>query len=362
MAHGAWREGRSALRDPGVAGRLSLFERVRGWWHTGRLFSVLKTVALLPRAIHLAGVLDHAGVRRVHAHWASYPTTVALYLHRLTGLDFSFTAHAYDIYVAPSLLPEKIGRACAVVTCAEANQRYLVDRLGETVREKVAVCYHGVDLTRFHPRAAARVSRTPRLIACGQLEAYKGFEFLLFACALLRARGVDFSCRIVGEGPQRKRLESLGERLHLRDCVQLPGVLTHDELIPEMAGAALLVMPSIVLQGYGKRDVIPNVIVEAMAVGLPVVATDVGGITEAVRDGVSGTIVPPGDPEALADALAALLRDPARRAHLGRGALRHARRHFDRCANTARLAALLGFGAAEPEVLPGTLRLERVAP
>jgi glycosyltransferase involved in cell wall biosynthesis len=361
MAHGAWREGRSALSDPGVAGRLSLFERVRGWWHTGRFFSVLKTIALLPRAIHLAGVLDAAGVRRLHAHWASYPTTVALYLHRLTGIDFSFTAHAYDIYVAPSLLPEKIARARAVVTCAEANQRYLVEQLGEAVRDKIAVCYHGVDLTRFHPRAAGRTTRPPHLIACGQLEAYKGFEFLLHACALLRARGIEFTCRIVGEGPQRKRLESLCEELALRDCVQLPGVLTHDELIPEMAGAAVLVMPSIVLQGYGKRDVIPNVIVEAMALGVPVVATDVGGITEAVREGVSGTIVPPGDATALADTLATLLRDPARRARLGRGALQHARRHFDRRANTARLATLLDFVPAT-EAVSGELPLERVAP
>jgi len=249
-----------------------------------------------------------------------------------------------------------------VVTCAEANRRYLVDRLGDRVRDKIAVCYHGVDLTRFHPRAGARAARAPRLIACGQLEAYKGFEFLLSACALLRARNVDFACRIVGEGPQRKRLEALRDRLGLRDCVELPGALTHDELVPEMAGAALCVMPSIVLQGYGKRDVIPNVVVEAMALGLPIVATDVGGITEAVHDGVSGTIVPPGNPEALADALAALLRDPARRARLGQGALRHARRHFDRRANTARLAALLGFRPAEADVEPGCARLERVAP
>jgi glycosyltransferase involved in cell wall biosynthesis len=348
----AWlRDRRLAAGEAGVRGRLNLFERLRGRFHAGRFFILLKTLALVPRAVHLSEVLAAAGVERVHAHWASYPATVALLVRRLSGTAFSFTAHAYDIYMVSSMLAEKVSQACAVVTCADANRRYLERRLGAAARGKIAVCHHGVDLDRFRPRIHLTPARPARLIACGQLEAYKGFEFLLFACALLRHRGIPFSCRIIGEGPRRARLEWLRDRLGLREVVALPGAVTHDELVPEMARATICVMPSIVLSGYGKRDVIPNAVIEAMAMGLPVVAAAVGGIGEAIRDGVSGSIVPPGDAAALADALARLLADPALRARLARNALRHARRHFDRRANARRLVDLLrlaGSGAAVP--------------
>jgi glycosyltransferase involved in cell wall biosynthesis len=251
------------------------------------------------------------------------------------------------------MLREKVEHALAVVTCADANRRYLENQLGEVARGKVAVCYHGVDLQKFHPAAAAPPAKPARLVACGQLEAYKGFDFLLFACAALRERGVAFTCKIIGEGARRKRLEALRDSLGLGDVVELPGALTHDELIPEMARASVCVMPSIVLHGYGKRDVIPNVVVEAMAMGLPVVATSVGGIGEAIRDGFSGRVVPAGDPGALADAVAELLANPALRARYGRNALRHARRHFDRRANARRLVELLQL--VEPHATVGRL-------
>jgi len=342
-ASGGGRAQGPSVGAEGIPARMSLYERLRGKFHTGRLFTLAKNAMFIPVAVHLARRLRREGLHCLHAHWASHPATVALLINELTGIPFSFTAHAYDIYMTDFLLREKLSRASKVVTCAEANRRYIAATLGESAAEKVSVCYHGVDLARFQPGPARLSSAPPLLIACGNLEAYKGFEYLIEACAALRRWGIPFRCKIVGEGPRRRALEKRRDALGLTEVVSLPGAVTHEELLPELARADICVMPSVVLRGFGKRDVIPNIAVEAIASGVPVVASSVGGMAEAIEHGVNGYLVPQGDPDALARAIASLLSNPRQRRQMGKAGRERALRFFDRRKNAARLAQILGL-------------------
>ncbi len=337
----------------GVRANLSTYERLRGWLHTGGFFIRLKNLLFLPSAIHLAEVLTRDGVRAIHAHWASHPATVAFLVREIAGIDFTFTAHAYDIYMVDFMLKEKITQARQVITCAQANRSFLEAYCGPAPAEKISVCYHGVDLSRFKPGPARIPGELPLLIACGNLEAYKGFEYLIRACRLLRHQGVSFRCRIIGEGPRRPALEQLRDSCGLADLIELPGAVTHEELLPELGRADVCVMPSVILEGYGKRDVIPNIVVEAIAMGVPVVASAVGGMAEAVEDGVNGRLVPQANSQALAEAISTLLANPRERRRMGKAGVEIARGKFDRRANVEALARILGLEVQKPASAAG---------
>jgi glycosyltransferase involved in cell wall biosynthesis len=192
------------------------------------------------------------------------------------------------------------------------------------------VNYHGVDLKRFPPRAAAPVNEVPMILTCGRLEPYKGHHVLLEACAML-SRPVR--CVLVGEGPQRARLEQQAAALGIADRVELTGPLPQRELVKRYAQADLFVLASVIIERSGKRDVIPNVLAEAMAMAVPVVASDVSGVSELVTDGESGRLVPGNDTRALARVIDELLADPAQRQRLAAGGLAKVAAQFDRDRN-----------------------------
>ena len=178
----------------------------------------------------------------------------------------------------------------------------------------------------------------------------KGFDVLVRACAELAGRGVSFDCRIVGDGPVRAELEALIGRLGLSDCVRLEPARPQTELLDAYAEASVFALAPTV-QPDGDRDGLPNVIQEAMAAGVPVVSTTISGIPEVVHDGLTGDLVAPGDPVALADALQALLAEPERRHRLGEAARTYARHHCDlgKCIEPLEAAlrtALVDAGAA----------------
>jgi glycosyltransferase involved in cell wall biosynthesis len=305
---------------------------------------------LIPQAVYLGLRLEERGTPRLHAHWASYPATMGLVIHRLFGIPFSFTAHAYDIYMVPYLLRSKVNEADFVVTCAQVNARYLEQLAGDQASPNVVVNYHGVSLDRFRPvnRNGTSAPKLRTLVTCGRLEPYKGHHVLLQACARL---GPDVRCVIVGEGPQQGRLQALAAELGIAERVELTGPLPQAELARRYAEADVFVLASVVLERSGKRDVIPNVLAEAMAMELPVVATDISGIGELVTNGVSGRLVPPNDPEALAAVLRELLADPAQCRRLALGGRDKVRRDFDREINIKELAQLFLPGP-EPQSMP----------
>jgi glycosyltransferase involved in cell wall biosynthesis len=278
-------------------------------------------------------------------HWSSYPTTVALIVHWLFDIPFSFTAHAYDIYVVPRLLSVKINEAEFAVTCAKVNAEYLRRAAGTGSTARVIVNYHGVDLDRFPPRAAEPSGDVPYLVSCGSLQIYKGHHLLIQACSKLER---PFRLVIIGDGLQRANLEALARQLGIADRVTLTGPLSQADVAQWYAKAHVFVLASIAFDRTGKRDVIPNVLAEAMAMKVPVVATRISGIHELVEDGISGRLVTSGDPDALAAVLEELLANPAERQRLAEGGYRRVREIFDRKINIQELAALFAPDAVQP--------------
>jgi glycosyltransferase involved in cell wall biosynthesis len=295
----------------------------------------LRTVGHFALGVHVARLVREAGrVDHIHAHFVDRAALIALVVGRLLDRPYSATAHANDIYVRPVLLSEKLAEAKFVATCTKYNERHLRSVLGSGAERTVRCIYHGLDLPSYEPSGHPR-SR-PLLLSIGQLKEKKGLAYLLDACRLLGDRGVDFECEIVGDGPLRTELESRRDALSLGDRVRFLGTLAHDEVIARYADATVFVLPCVTARD-GDRDGIPNVILEAMAMGLPVVSTRHSGIPEAVDDGRTGDLVPPEDANALADALARLLADEARRERFGRAGRRRAKEIFDVEVNVQRL-------------------------
>lgn len=292
-----------------------------------------------------------------HAHFCHGPATVAMFVKWLTGSPFSFTAHAKDLYLTPpALLREKMREADFVVTCTAANHDYL-QRVGGDVTN-VHRIYHGTDLSLFRAAGERATSDPPLLLSVGRLVDKKGFDTLLRACALLRDRAVPYRCVIHGDGPSRPALEELRQRLGLEDRVQFPGSILQPELVGVYARATAFVLACRILDD-GDRDGLPNVLVEAMAMGLPVVSTSVSGIPELVVHDENGLLVPPQDPTALAAALQRLLGDRALQRRLGDRGRRTVHENFDLACTTQSLAQLFRSSLA---ARTSTRRVAEVAP
>jgi len=279
----------------------------------------------------------------IHAHFAHDPALVALLAHRLTGLPFSWTAHARDLYQIPD--PAILGRAReASVVVAECRRN--LDIIARVVGDKgppIELVYNGIDLGMFRPASTRTDNSVPLIVSVGRLVEKKGFDDLLRACALLAGRGVSFRCEIYGDGPCRAELEALRDRLGLGQQVDFCGTRTQMELLPVYQRADVFALTSRVTP-EGDADGVPTVIVEAMACGLPIVSTRVSGIPEAVAEGSNGLLAPAEDAGAISACLAELIGDPERRRRLGQAAADTAQR-FDRRAVAERLAALFGHAA-----------------
>ncbi|HZE20661.1 MAG TPA: glycosyltransferase, partial [Desulfobaccales bacterium] len=287
--------------------------------------------------VHLAGVMAAAGIGHIHAPWANGPATAAWVASTLSGIPFSFSGRAHDLYPPDGALKEKLTAAGFVRTNTRSNQRFLVD-LFPGLAGKVVNIYNGVSLTE---PAEPRSQPGPpfHLLALGRLVPKKGFAVLLAACRLLLDQGLDFRLTLAGDGPERRRLRELIHGQGLADRVSLAGAVPHREVARLMAQAHLLVMPSLIAPS-GDRDGIPNVVLEALFCGLPVLATAISGIPEVIREGDTGWLTSPGDPEALAQSITAALAAPAearRRAAQGRALVAE---EFDSQRNYGRLKAL----------------------
>lgn len=270
--------------------------------------SRIKTFIHFGEGVYAAHLLRQVPFDHVHAHFMDRAATVALIISRFLDVPYSLTAHASDIYVDPILLPEKMAEAKFVATCTEYNKSHL-EQFGEGLfNHKLFCIYHTLAVDEYNAQET-RKSETFLMLSVGQLREKKGFYYLLLACRILADRGYSFDCQIVGEGPQREYLESRIRELSLEDLVQLCGALPHRQVIEKYQQASLFVLPAI-LASDGDRDGIPNVILEAMTMDLPVVSTDHSAIPEVVEDGVNGLLVPPADEHALAEALEKLITNP----------------------------------------------------
>jgi colanic acid/amylovoran biosynthesis glycosyltransferase len=286
----------------------------------------------------IASLLSREGIGHVHAHFATSATSVALHLHELTGVSYSFTAHAKDIYrhsVESDSLERKLRSARFAVTVSDYNRRSLADLDGA---ERLVRIYNGLDLERFAPNGIGR-EEPPLVLAVGRLIEKKGFADLVRACSLLHGADVSFRCRIVGKGELEAELRALIAELGLDEHVELAGPIPRERLLAVYRRASVAVVPC-VIGADGNRDGLPTVAVEAMALGVPVVATEVTGIPELVENGRTGLLVPPHRPEALAAAIRRVLSEPDWAHALVRAGRGRVEREFDLEANVARLRSL----------------------
>ena len=248
------------------------------------------------------------GIEHIHAGWANGPATAAWVASRLSGIPFSFSARAGDIYPPDGALAEKMRAAAAIHTNNKANIAHLTATAPDAAA-KIRQIYNSLTLTG---RDVSPVHLEPpyRLLAVGRFCRTKGFDVLIDACSVLARRGFPFQLTLVGAGlPLPTALIRRRIRIHgLRARVFLPGFVSHDRMSELYAATDIFIMPSVV-HPSGDRDGIPNVIMEALAHRIPVVATDVCGIPEVVEDGVTGRLVAQRDPEAIADAVMALAAD-----------------------------------------------------
>jgi colanic acid/amylovoran biosynthesis glycosyltransferase len=298
--------------------------------------SRIRTILHFGLGVHVARLLrDQYQTDHIHAHFVDRAALVALIAGRLLNRPFSATAHAADIHVNPVLLAEKIGQAKFVASISHYGGTHLRAAVADGSLARIPCIYNGIEVRRYKPQEMPR--REPALLlSVGQLKQKKGFAYLIEACARLRDRGVEFDCEVVGEGPLGPALEGLIDRLALRDRVSLLGPLPHDAVMAKYAEATIFVLPCVT--GFdGDRDGIPTVILEAMAMGLPVVSTELSGIPEAVASGTTGLLVEPGDSKALADALEQILEDEESRKGLGLQGRRRVEERFDSDTNVKRL-------------------------
>jgi len=273
------------------------------------------------QAINLATVLQGRDIRHMHVHFASGATTVARLASAITGIPYSFTAHAVDIFhesVRDDDLQLKLQQAHHAVTISRFNLRYLRRRFPAST-SRLHLVRNGLELERF-PYRDPRPPETPlRLAAVGRLVEKKGFQHLLPAAAELLDRGVKLELRIAGTGILAEELEDSIGQLGLQDNVRLLGPQTQDQ-IHELLDSSDIFLAPCVVGADGNADGMPTVLLEAMATGVPCVSTSVTGIPEAIRNGSTGVLVRPGNPHALARAVQALASPGTDRVALARNA------------------------------------------
>ena len=308
------------------------------------------TIRHFLQAGHLAAtnLMQHSVVH-LHAHFCHTPASVAFFASELTGLPFSFTAHAKDIYISePEQLARKIKKARFVVTCTAYNARYLKDlAVSQGCRTPLHVIYHGIDLS-FFSFAPTPVPGPPyRILSIGRLVAKKGYDTLLKSLKRLDLAGLDFRFTLIGSGEMQPQITGMIRDLNLEQRVSLLGSLPHKDVINHYRQAHCFALASKVAPN-GDRDGIPNVLVEAMATGVPVVATKISAIPELVEDGATGVLVEPSDPDGMAAAIMDILRHPEKYGgHIARARSR-VEKDFDNRICVQRLHSLFKDALKEP--------------
>lgn len=313
-----------------------------------RAFSVMflrfnhKAVKRWLQSGRVAQLLEGTDIGHIHAHFSNAPTTVAMITGILLGLRFSITCHAKDVYADGRLHSlgffRNLTRANFVVCVSAKTKQDIIDAWPDLPPSKIHVIYNGLDLERFHRRFAEPRERL--ILAVGRLVEKKGFPYLLKACQLLRGRSVPFKCEIVGYGQMRKSIVNLVSALDLEDRVRLVGPLAQEELVAYYQRADVFCLPTIIASN-DDRDILPNVVKEAMAVGVPVVTTSIPAMEELVEHERTGLLAPPGNSPALAEALERMLGDREMGGRLADAGRQMIEERFDRRKNASQLMRLL---------------------
>ncbi len=309
----------------------------------GHIFSpkfLIRSLALLPKAAWMAQQAQVLGCGHMHAHFATHAALAGHVVHKLTGIPYSFTAHAHDIYVERPMLGRKMKAANFIVTISQFNRIYLQKLFGQDAASKTRVIHCGVDTESYSPMPS-RSSKdgVSRLVCIASLEEYKGHVYLVKACSLLARQGLRFRCGLIGGGVLERKLKELVHAEGLTDHIHFHGRLPQAEVREILAVSDLLVLPS-VITSRGKMEGLPVVLMEAMALETPVVTTGISGIPELVRHEKTGILVPEKDVEALAAGIRRQLENPEQAAAMARAGRRLVIQEFDLRKNADEIAAL----------------------
>jgi colanic acid/amylovoran biosynthesis glycosyltransferase len=265
----------------------------------------LMTILHFWQGVYAAHLLSSQEFDHLHAHFIDRAVVVALVVSRLLGKSYSLTAHANSIFTKKILIREKIVNARFMVTVSRYNKTYLLDNYPGLNPEKIHVLHPWVNLSSFVPPPTRPVSEHFRILSVGRLVEKKGHHDLIEACRLLKERGLDFECQVAGNGPLMSQLVKLVAQHNLNGRVRLLGGQPQSKVVQLLSSwADVFVLPCVIAKD-GDRDGIPVSLAEAMATELPVISTDIVGISELVQPG-TGSLVPPHDPAALAEALQAI--------------------------------------------------------
>lgn len=314
------------------------------------LFSFrMKRLVVFLKAAWIAKDLENQQIGLVHTHFAWLSAGAGWVISRLLDVPFTITTHAYDIYsIKNDLLPFTAAEAARVITISEENRRAMLKLAPGLPPEKISVIHCGIDLTFFQPDGSDHlaVEQPLRITSVGSLIEKKGHEVLIRACAVLKERGVDFACTIVGGGNLHDDLAALIHGLDLADRVSLAGTQPQPWVKQRLSQSDIFVL-SCVSAGGSDRDGIPVVLMEALAMGVPVISTPVSGIPELIRHEETGLLTPERDATRLADAILRLAEDGVLRQKLITGGRALIEREFDIAGNVVHLSAIFREAAQE---------------
>jgi len=275
---------------------------------TGNLIKALKNLMVLPKGLYLAAFLKKEDISHIHAHWASTTSTMTYIVARILNIPWSFTAHRWDI-AEDNLLKNKCRAASFVRVISERGREEIIAIIKEScLNHKIHVVHMGVPVPAdFNMSFSATENCT--ILCPANLVDVKGHRYLIEACKILSDKQMNFKCIIAGDGPLEKKLMEMVQNLQLRDRIKFVGRLSHENIcnLYRNRQIAMVILPSIVTD-QGEQEGIPVALMEAMSYGVPVIATNTGGIPELIGDG-SGILVDEKNPDAIAAAIDKLIRD-----------------------------------------------------
>ncbi|MEA1928634.1 MAG: glycosyltransferase family 4 protein [Candidatus Auribacterota bacterium] len=321
----------------------TLFQLI--WMNRGDMEFLLKTIALFPQAVFFASICRERKIEYVHGQWATYPATTAYIISRIIGIPFSFTGHAHDIYLKTAGLREKLNRAAFVITCTGDNKRYLSRLAPEVDPGKIKVVYHGLDIGIYHLKddpgnEKDELSREGgmsfNIISVGSLFECKGFEYLIEAGRILAEEEFNFHCRIVGGGYLEEKLREMVRAKKLDEYITFTGYQAQDEMADHYRWADFFILPAVLRIHWG----IPNVLLESLAVGVPVACTPLPSLPELISDPTCGFTIPEEDPRAIADLVKKVSREPELMAGYGRAGRRKIEEKWDIQKTSRKIAEL----------------------
>lgn len=301
-----------------------------------------KTLVHAVSGISLARRLRGSGVRRIHAHMAHVPTSIAMYASMHGRIPFSFTGHGADLFRDALLLERKLARASHVV-CISEWHRGFYSRVYQRPVGDYPLVRCGVDFRNWAVAGAgtgappARGQPIPMILSVARLVPKKGVHVLVRALARMRDRSVAFRAVVAGDGAELQNLKTLALGCGVAGCIEWTGAIDHSKVAGLIRESTVFALPCVIAKD-GDRDGIPVALMEAMAAGVPCVSTDFPAIRELIEDGVSGRLVPPEDPVALAQAISDFINDPSLRASIGAAGKQRVESEFSTGLNANRLS------------------------